>query len=117
MSDPQYWARVAVAAMNRFTDSMAGSIIPHDEEHHFDELMSDVSRWIGVLRNRTIEFDYSNGVVVESDTEHETDDDDDNDDDVVYLATLVPPNLRRQTAMPVVVVVDSDSDDDDTMIE
>ena len=116
MSDPQYWARVAVAAMNRFTDSMAGSIIPHDEEHHFDELMSDVSRWIGVLRNRTIEFDYSNGVVVESDTERETDDDDD-DDDVVYLATLVPPNLRRQTAMPVVVVVDSDSDDDDTMIE
>jgi len=107
MSDPNYWARRALAAMNGFTESMAGSIIPHDEEHHFDELMDDVARWTTVLQNRVEEFDYLNGIVVETD--------DDDDDNVIDLTGLAPPPLQRQVAVSV-VVTDSESDDD-TMSE
>ena len=108
MSDPNYWARRALAAMNGFTESMAGCIIPHDEEHHFDELMDDVARWTTVLQNRVEEFDYSNGIVVETD-------DDDDDDNVIDLTGLAPPPLQRQVAVSI-VVTDSESDDD-TMSE
>lgn len=71
MSDPNYWARRALAAMNRFTESMAGCIMPRDEEHQFDELMNDVARWTALLQDNVEEYDYLNGVDVEIEAEIE----------------------------------------------